>query len=142
MQELFIKLSDIAMSKEISNWDAYAYRAAINLAFDWRRNKQISVPMYEVCEPVSDNYSPLDKLVRDEAIQEVLIAIGKFNGAARQAFVMRYIQQESYESIAEQLDKTPHQVRALCSRVMNDLRDMMGQNRTPTGRKEMHDVEN
>jgi RNA polymerase sigma-70 factor (ECF subfamily) len=143
MQELFMKLSDVAPQEKISNWDAYAYRAAINLAFDWRRrNKQTFVPMEEVGEPASEDCSPLDVLIRNEAVQEILGAIGQFNGAARQAFVMRYIQQESYESIAEQLDKTPHQVRALCSRVMNDLRGMVGQNRTPTGRKEMNDVEN
>lgn len=143
MQELFVRLSDVTMSKKISNWDAYAYRIAVNLAFDWRRrNKQAFVPIEEVSEPVSKDCSPLDVLIRNEAVQEILGAIGQFNGAAREAFVMRYIQQESYESIAEQLDKTPHQVRALCSKVMNDLRDMVGQNRTPTGRKEMHDVEN
>jgi RNA polymerase sigma factor (sigma-70 family) len=143
MQELFVKLSDVATQGKISNWDAYAYRAAINLAFDWRRrNKQTFVPMEGVSEPASEDCSPLDVLIRNEAVQEILIVIGQFNGAARQAFVMRYIQQEPYESIAEQLDKTPHQVRALCSKVMNDLRDIVGQNRTPTGRKEMNDVEN
>jgi DNA-directed RNA polymerase specialized sigma24 family protein len=55
---------------------------------------------------------------------------------------MRYIQQESYEFIAEQLDKTPHQVRALCSKVMNYLRDVLGQSRPPSAGKEVHDVEN
>jgi RNA polymerase sigma-70 factor (ECF subfamily) len=143
MQELFVRLSNVATEKKIANWDAYAYRAAVNLAFDWRRrNKQSFVPVEEVSEPVSKDCSPLEGLERNEAVQEILSAIGQFNGAAREAFVMRYIQQESYESIAEQLDKTPHQVRALCSRIMNDLRDMVGQNRTPTGRKEMNDVEN
>lgn len=127
MQELFVRLSDVTTSEKISNWDAYAYRAAVNLAFDWRRrNKQTFVPMEGVSEPVSENCSPLDGLVRNEAIQEVLSAIGRLNSTGREAFVMRYIQQESYEFIAEQLDKTPHQVRALCSRVMNDLRDELG----------------
>jgi RNA polymerase sigma factor (sigma-70 family) len=143
MQELFLRLSDVVTHEKISNWDAYSYRIAVNLVFDWRRrNKQSFVPIEEVSEPVSKDCSPLEELERNEAIQEILGAIGQFNGAAREAFVMRYIQQESYESIAEQLNKTPHQVRALCSRVMNDLRDMVGQNRTPTGGKEMHDVEN
>jgi len=143
MQELFVKLSDVATSKKISNWDAYAYRAAVNLAFDWRRrNKQISVPLEAVNEPVSDDCPPLAGLIRNEAVQEVLSAISRLNNTAREAFVMRYIQQESYEFIAEQLDKTPHQVRALCSKVMNYLRDVLGQSRPPSAGKEVHDVEN
>jgi RNA polymerase sigma-70 factor (ECF subfamily) len=145
MQELFVKLSDVATSKKIYNLDSYAYRAAVNLAFDWRRrnkSRQVGVSLEEVSEPASDDCSPLAGLIRNEAVQEVLIAIGRLNGTARDAFVMRYIQQESYESIANQLDKTPHQVRALCSRVMGYLRDVLGQNRTSSAGKEVHDVEN
>ena len=143
MQELFVKLSDVATSKKISNWDSYAYRTAVNLAFDWRRrNKQTPVPLEGVAEPVSDDCSPLDALLRNEAVQEVLSAIGQLNGTAREAFVMRYIQQESYEFIANQIDKTPHQVRALCSRVTNYLRDVVGQSRTPSAGKERRDVKN
>ena len=143
MQELFVKLSDVATSEKISNWDAYAYRAAVNLAFDWRRrNKQIFVSLEGVSEPVSDDCSPLAGLIRNEAVQEVLITISRLNSTAREAFVMRYIQQESYEFIAEQLDKTPHQVRALCSKVTNYLRDVLGQSRPPSAGKEVHDVEN
>ena len=143
MQELFIRLSDVAVTGEISNWDAYSYRVAVNLAFDWRRkNKQMYVPIEKVGEPVSGDCSPLDALIRDESIQQILSAIGRFNGAARAAFVMRYIQQESYESIAEQLNKSSHQIRALCSRVMGDLREILGQNRSPSAGKEVCDVEN
>ena len=136
MQELFVKLSDVATPKKISNWNSYAYRTAVNLAFDWRRrNKQIFVPLEAVTEPASDDCSPLDALLRNEAVQKILSAVGCLNGAAREAFVMRYIQQESYESIAGQLDKTPHQVRALCSRVTNYLRDTLS-----SAGKEMLDV--
>ena len=146
MQDLFVKLlSDVATSEKIFNWDAYAYRSAVNLAFDWRRRnkpRQVGVSLEEVSEPASDDCSPLDGLIRNEAVQQVLSAVGQLNGAAREAFVMRYIQQESYESIAEQLDKTPHQVRALCSRVTNYLRDVLGQSRPPSAGKEVHDVEN
>ena len=128
MQELFIKLSDVATTKKISNLDSYAYRTAVNLAFDWRRSnksRQIGVPLDEVAEPVSSDFPTLDTLIQNEVIQKILTAVGCLNGAAREAFVMRYIQQESYEFIAGQLDKTPHQIRALCSRVTNYLRDTL-----------------
>lgn len=35
MQELFIKLSRSRGPAKVTKWDAYARRAAINLAFDW-----------------------------------------------------------------------------------------------------------
>ena len=145
MQELFVKLSDVATSEKIFNWDAYAYRAAVNLAFDWRRRnkpRQVGVSLEEVSEPVSDDCSPLNVLIRNEAVQKILSVIDRLNSTAREAFVMRYIQQESYEFIAEQLDKTPHQVRALCSKVTNYLRDVLGQSRLSSTGKEVHDVEN
>ena len=138
MQELFIKLSDVATFKKISNLDSYAYRTAVNLAFDWRRSnksRQIEVPLNVVAEPVSNDCSPLNALMRNEMVQKILSAVGRLNGTAREAFVMRYIQQESYEFVADQLDKTPHQVRALCYKVMNYLRDVLG-----SAGKEMHDV--
>lgn len=135
MQELFIKLS--TASDKISNLNAYAYRAAINLAFDYRRkNKQIPVPIEEIYEPAANDCPVLDRLVQNEQIQEVLCAIGQLNNAAREAFVMRYIQEESYEYISEQLGKEPHQVRALCSKAMGNLRDILGRNHSPYNTKE------
>lgn len=136
MQELFVKLSDLAASKKISNWDSYAYRTAVNLAFDWRRkNRQAFVQLEAVADPPSNDCSVMDALIRNEAVQEVLAAVGRLNARAREAFVMRYIQQESYESIAEQIDKTPHQVRALCSKVTHHLREVLA-----SAGKEMRDV--
>ena len=37
MQELFIKLTKTSKLNSVKNWSDYAHRAAINLAFDWRR---------------------------------------------------------------------------------------------------------
>jgi DNA-directed RNA polymerase specialized sigma24 family protein len=48
---------------------------------------------------------------------------------------MRYIQQQSYDDIAEQMGKSPHQVRALCHKAISRLRDLLGINR-----KEIYDV--
>lgn len=142
MQELFLRLSAAAASQNIVNLDAYAHRAAINLAFDYkRRNKQIPVPIEEVQEPAASDCPVLDRLVKDEQIQEILGAVGRLNGAAREAFVMRYIQQDSCEYIAEQLGKTPQQVRALCSNVMNHLREVLGPGRPLSDGKGVHDVE-
>jgi len=143
MQELFIKLSNSRGLDKVANWDAYARRAAINLAFDWRRSqKRTPLALNQVHEPASNDSSPLSKLIQTEELEEILNAIGQVNGAPRVAFVMRYIQQQSTDDIAEQLGKTPHQVRALCSKTLNHLRDVLAPGQSQSPGKELYDVEN
>jgi len=127
MQELFLRLHGAREQGDIDCWYAYARRAAINLAFDWRRREKSRrlCPLDESLERVSQAGSPLSKLIESEELEQVLTAIGRLRGPSREAFVLRYIQQESYEDIAEQLGKTPHHVRALCSRAMSALRELV-----------------
>ena len=143
MQELFIKLSTASHRARIDCWEAYACRTAIHLAFDWRRRrrKRQTWPLEDVREPVSPARGPLGDVVQKEAFEQVLVAVERLNGTSREAFVMRYIQQDSYETIAEQLGKTPHQIRALCFRALNRLRDTLGCDESPTGRKGAQRVE-
>ncbi|HUV64029.1 MAG TPA: sigma factor-like helix-turn-helix DNA-binding protein, partial [Sedimentisphaerales bacterium] len=68
------------------------------------------------------------RLIRSEELQETLDAIGRLKRASREALIRRYIQQESYDHIAEQMGKTSHQVRAMCSRAVNHLRRTVGPN--------------
>lgn len=141
MQELFIRLTKTSKLNRVKNWNAYAHRTAINLAFDWRRRqKRPPLPLEEIREPASNQNSALSELVRMEELQETLNAVGRLNGLYREALVMRYIQEESYEHIAEQLGKTPHHVRAICSRALNHLRDVLGACRSPSYGKEIKDA--
>ena len=137
MQELFVKLSNSRGFNRVVNRRAYAHRAAINLAFDWRRGRRRNLLRLEqVKEPASNDSSPLGKLVQTEELDEILNAIGRLKGGYREAFVMRYVQEESYDYIAGQLGKTSHQVRALCSRALNHLRDILGHERHRCSGKE------
>ena len=143
MQELFIKLNNSRGIGKIANWNAYARRSAINLAFDWRRSQKRTVPATgQFSEPVSMEDSPLGKLIHSEELQETLDAVGRLKKSSREVLVMRYLQQESYDNIAEQLGKTSHQVRALCSRAIRNLRDVLGSNEHKSSKKEIHNVAN
>lgn len=143
MQELFIKLNNSRGIGKITNWNAYARRSAINLAFDWRRSQKRAVlPLGQVAEPASNDDSPLGKLIHSEELTETLDAIGRLKKSSREVLVMRYLQQESYDNIAEQLGKTSHQVRALCSRAIQNLRDVLGSNEHKSSKKEIHNVSN
>jgi RNA polymerase sigma factor (sigma-70 family) len=142
MQELFIKLNKSGFDK-VRNQYAYARKTAINLAFEWRRNQKLnSVGLDQISEPASNDSSPLNKLIRTEELEEILNAIGKLNKVPREAFVMRYVQQEPYDFIAEQLGKTVHHIRALCSRASNRLRYILERNHSQSFIKETNNVKN
>jgi len=128
MQELFIRLSKSNSAQKSGNLSAYARRAAINLAFDWRK-KRLKNPssLQQTTEPASKHNSPAETLIQKENWQTILRAIGQLKGAHREAFVMHYIEQVGYEEIAEQMNKKPHQIRALCSKAMGRLRRILSE---------------
>lgn len=133
MQELFIKLSNNNRLRKIRDWNAYAQRVAVNLAFDWRRRqKRACLSLENIPETASNDNSPLSKLIHSEELQEMLDGISRLKKASRQAIVMRYIQQQPYDNIAEQMGKSPHHVRALCCKAINRLRDLLGSDRKET----------
>ena len=143
MQELFIKLNNSRFAGNVANLKAYARKSAINLAFDWRRTHTRAVlTLGQVAEPVSNDDSPLGKLIHTEELQETLDAVGGLRKSCREVIVMRYLQQESYDNIAEQLGKTSHHVRALCSRAIHQLRDVLGSNEHKSSKKEINNVSN
>jgi RNA polymerase sigma-70 factor (ECF subfamily) len=143
MQELFIKLNNSRGIGKVANWDAYARRSAINLAFDWRRSqKQTVLTLGQVAEPVSNDASPLGRIIQSEELQETLDAIGRLKKTSREVLIMRYLQQESYDNIAEKLGKTSHHVRALCSRAIRHIRTVLDSNEHKPSEKEIHNVTN
>ena len=143
MQDLFLKLHGARDQGGIECWYAYARRTAINLAFDWRRRQATRRvgSLDALAERASETAGPLSQLVASEELEQVLAAIDRLHGTSREVFVMRYIEQNSYEEIAGQLSKTVHQVRALCFRAMSTLRDTLGCDPSPAGGKEIQHVE-
>ena len=125
MQELFLKLRMARNIDRVVNPSGYVRRTAINLAFDWRKNKPRHAPLDEAGVQQTDESSPLDELVRKEKLEEILDGIAKLKGHGREAFVMRHIQEKSNDEIAEQLGMTSHHVRALCHRALIKLRKIL-----------------
>ena len=141
MQELFIRLYKSDSYARASDPDGYAFRTAINLAFDWRRARARNPqPARLTGEPIAAAKPPLNRLVEAEQLAEVLDAIEQLSESYRYAFVMRCIQEQPYETIAAELGKTSHQVRALCHKALNQLRALLNENQSPTNRKEGRDV--
>lgn len=125
LQELFVSLANSKAWGHASDPAAYAFRVAINLACRWRRrNPQLkALPAAE--EKPSPALSVLEGLVRREESELALQALAGLSELARECLVRRYLHHESTESIAGQLGKTAHQVRALCSKGLAELRQRM-----------------
>jgi len=143
LQELFLKLHGAKDQGGIDCWYAYARRTAINLAFDWRRRQKIrrSCSLDGLLERASEDRAPLSRLIESEELEQVLAALDRLHGASREVFVLRHIEQHSYEEIAGQFGKTVHQVRALCFRAMSTLRDVLGCDPVPANGKAVRHVE-
>jgi RNA polymerase sigma factor (sigma-70 family) len=124
MQELFIRLFEIKHLEKIENLRAYACRIAMNLAFDWRRRQHFFSP---IPDNQIDNKTPRVhlRLVQNEQFQEILSAAEQLSGQTRECFVLRYIEQMDYDKIAERTQKSAQQVRALCSKGIGRIRQIL-----------------
>jgi len=126
LQELFIRLWNSKAFDKAEDPFAYAYRAAINLAFEWRRKQKTTCqPLEENCPAAEDGPSALGKIIQAEELEQVLNATSKLTDLARDVVVMRYIEQDSYEEIGRSLGKKPQYMRALCAKAMARLREML-----------------
>jgi RNA polymerase sigma-70 factor (ECF subfamily) len=126
LQELFIKLWNSKAFDKAEDPFAYAYRAAINLAFEWhRKQKATCQPLEENCPAAENSSSALGKMIQAEELEQVLNAASKLTDLARDVVVMRYIEQDSYEEIGRRLGKKPQYMRALCAKAMARLRELL-----------------
>jgi RNA polymerase sigma factor (sigma-70 family) len=120
LQELFLKLRRSRGFARATDRKAYAIRAAVHLAFDWRRTRRMTEPL--ASDPPGVAGSPLERLVDLEELDRILDAMQKLSELSRQVLVLHYVEHQDYARIAEQLGKTEHQVRGLCHKGLTKLR--------------------
>ena len=125
LQELFIRLWNSKTFDKANDPFAYAYRTAINLAFEWRRQQVASQGLKGNYPVEQHNPSALGKMIQAEELEQVLDATSRLSELARDVVVMRYIEQDSYEEIAERLGKKPQHMRSVCAKAMAQLREVL-----------------
>jgi RNA polymerase sigma factor (sigma-70 family) len=131
LQELFCRLATSPSFQQAENPLAYAHRTATNLAFDWRRSKKHLTATDGNCEHfASPQKSPLTDLIRREELDQVLSILATLPSPGREIIVLRYLERESYETIANNLSKSTHQVRALCFKAITRLRRLLRDTKT------------
>jgi len=126
MQELFIRLSQSKGLDRAKDPFAYAYRAAINLAFEWRRKQKRRIQSLDQdCAAADNQPSALGGMIRKEQLQKVLNATSKLSDLARDVVVLHYIEQESYEDIGRRLGKNHRHIRSVASKAMARIRELL-----------------
>ena len=125
-QELFARLAASTGFAAADDHAAFAYRAAINLAHDWRRRRRTRATV-----PLPDELPtprPMDVFDHEE-LARVSDAVAALNGPARDAICLRYLQQMPYEQVATIIGRSAHQARALCHAGIVRVRRMLCEER-------------
>lgn len=73
-----------------------------------------------------DDRTPLRKASRREALQFMQVALAELPDQYRQAIHLQYVEQMSYEEIADAMDTTPGAVQGFIKRAKQRLRDSLG----------------
>ena len=123
-QQLFLRLAQGEAIGRVSNPTAYATRTAINLAFEWRRKSRRREASLEA-EPFSPAVEPLDHLIDLEELDRTLAAMQDLTDLVREAMVLRFVEDLSYDQCAARMNKTAHQVRGLCHAGVRQLRERL-----------------
>ena len=132
MQELFLKLAKNSQIAQVRDALAYALRVATNLAFDWRRaRRRMTRIESDKNELQAPDHSPCSELIANEEFERVLNALDCLPRSYRDLVVMRYLQGQDYDTMARELGRTPHQVRALCCKALRRLRGLTERSSLP-----------
>ena len=125
LQELFLELRMARNIDRVVNPNGYVLRAAINLAFDWRKQRPVTPKSDEAGSQQDGEQSLAAELVRRQELEYMLDGIAKLKGQRREIFVLRHIQGKSNDDIAEQLAMTSHHARSLCHKAMMKLQKIL-----------------
>jgi len=123
LQELALRLLASTGFRASEQPDRYAVRAAINLAFEWRRKRRTCELL--VADPAGLTADPLQVLANAEELRDVLSALDDLSAVKRQIVVLRYLEGQAFDEVGAAVGKTAHQARALCGRALLALRRAM-----------------
>lgn len=130
LQDLFLRLRASRGFASASNRRAYARRTALRLAFDWRRDqRRFRTSSLPEDEAAVGQVPPSGRLEDREEFEGVLEAMAGLSARNIELLTMRFIQQDSFETIGAHFGRTPHQVRALCHKALIQLRALIAETR-------------
>lgn len=129
LQELYLKLDAAEGFTVAANPAGYAHRTAVNLAMDWRqRQRRVRNDVHSPADVQAIDPQLIERLIDAERIRRILDALINVPELSRRAFVMRHVEQRTYDEIARELGKTAHQARAMTHDAVRILRGRLAAN--------------
>ena len=88
-----------------------------------------------LADPMTAEPTATDNVIQKEDLHRLLAALDRIPGTLREAFVLRHLEQQPYETVGRMLETTAHGARSLAHRAVQQLRDLLNE---PCDRKEHH----
>jgi len=133
-QDVFLKTwQHLVDQKSLSYFRAFIYRIARNIVIDYyRQSNRQTLPIDEITENLSANIQ--DDLMGQNKdldisldVAEVRKFLKKLKLEYQEILILKYIEDLSFEEIAEVLQKDKNNVRVLLHRALNKLKQIISQ---------------
>lgn len=122
VQEAFIRLHRSAGSiRDLDRAPAFLRSIVINLARDHNRRGLMSLRHRASTEPPEPPPGPDERAVRDDEVDEVLLALRTLPERQRACLVLHYYEELSIAEVAETLHISPNSVKTHCRRGLATL---------------------
>ncbi len=129
MQEAFVAAVKLSRRQEVRNWPGLLNRLAAARAIDMlRRRTRNDALLRQAAQqgPSRGGDGPLQQAQQQEQAQRLREAIARIPPRQAQAFVLRFMNDHSYEEIAELLEASPSAVAMLIQRAKAALAAILG----------------
>jgi RNA polymerase sigma-70 factor (ECF subfamily) len=126
VQDSFVKAyTHLATCLEPDRFAAWVFRILRNRCMDHLKNlRQRSVPLDEQAAAAGDA-DPIRGLERTEAARAVERALARLPAAQREAFLLKHVEELSYEEMAERLDASVSALKMRVMRAREALQEML-----------------
>lgn len=123
VQDVFLKIFEARENYEPSaQFQTYLQRILVRTCIDRERKRK---PLYTDEMPPGDKSSadPLDELVDEEVGRAIQETLNDLPAQQRMVLILKYIQNLSYDEVADRMNRTNKAVESLLSRARGAFRD-------------------
>lgn len=126
-QETFVSALRFCRRKRVRNYSAFLVRLATARAIDQLRRRfraaDFNLPLADVPEATSKNPGPAQVAQQQELTDGLRKSLSRLPHREAQAFCLRFLNDLSYQQIAEELDVTTNAVGVLIHRARAKLKE-------------------
>ncbi|MGH9660387.1 MAG: RNA polymerase sigma factor [Bryobacteraceae bacterium] len=125
LQNVFLRLLRRAAGDAVASIESYLYRAAVNMALDLMRSRQVArgVPLDDAEGEIGADWSGAPDRAHDSAElrRRLREAVARLSPQAAEIFALRYFEDRGNQEIAELIGTTPGTVAVTLHRTREKL---------------------